>query len=502
MSRPPLRPEQLEERTCPSTYNYAVIAQSGQNGITSIDQFSSINDSGQVAFVGQFADGSNGVFVGNGFSLNDISSVLQSSGRTFGTKVQINNSGQVAAEDSFSGTSLADYVRVWNSATDKYQITDQAGPGTGFDSFFGTADISNDGNVTYVGKLAGLSTVALEQNGQALASLPSPQPYLQPMAANGGLVVARVDTSDITDSPIELFQPNKPATVIAGQPDFSSLGSSPGISDDGQIVAFYGVLTDSGAASINAQQPKQQPPLTSGAGIFLSVNTTSYGRIIVRVSGTTGSGDSAFDADKRVAVTSVQGAGPAFTDPAVTVVFMGTDSVTHNDALFCNRVDLFPASGEVFDPANPASFRVNTDTVIAEVGDQINGVGVDVNGVPGTIKSLNIYDPVNSSGNVAFWVSTNTGGERCCSGRPDPRPCRNAAPSSSTRIGPGRPTRTALRTRPPGRRKRLGRKGCTLTALAMALNYAGFPILSDAGTGGYTPLSLDFQPSCGRRLHR
>ncbi len=498
-----LRLERLEDRICPATYDYTVIANTAGGPMTSLSA-PSINTAGQVAFTGTFADGSDSIFVGNGTSaLNEVSASLRDPNRLIGPSVQINDGGQIVAVDRFAGSPPSYYLRTWDSSTDTYQVIDQSGSATGFDSFFNTVSISNDGGVAYIGKLTGANTVILNRNGSPISSLPSPQPYLRPMIANGGLVVARADhvTTNPAQNPIELFKPGQSATVIASMPNFSALGASPGISDDGQIVAFYGVLTAAGATTINAAQ-SGQTPLTAGPGIFLSISTASHGRILVRVAGETGSGIlppgetfldanhngqldpgetevgiSQFDPDQRVAVDAIQG-----SDHAVTVVFMGTDSTTGNDGLWCNRVDFFAAAGTSFNPADPQSFRVNTDTLIAEVGDTIDGV-------PGTIQSLNIYDPINSKAQVAFQVSMSGGANAVVVANPIPVLAVtrldqvNPAWASQEYAGGGTNPDT-------GQMYTIKNSGCALSDLAAALNYAGFPNLSYYGYP-FTPLTLN-----------
>ena len=97
--------ERLERRVClTSTYSFAVIAQTGQQGLVGLGSGASINDNGQVAFVGQLADGSNGIFVGSDpNALNDVTASLQSPTRLYQPTVQINNSGQIAAVDRAVG---------------------------------------------------------------------------------------------------------------------------------------------------------------------------------------------------------------------------------------------------------------------------------------------------------------------------------------------------------------------------------------------------------------
>jgi hypothetical protein len=47
-------------------YDYDIIAQTGENGLTGFGNAPSINDTGNVAFVGKYADGSEAVLVGGG----------------------------------------------------------------------------------------------------------------------------------------------------------------------------------------------------------------------------------------------------------------------------------------------------------------------------------------------------------------------------------------------------------------------------------------------------
>ena len=95
--------EALEKRLCPSVYyDFNVIAQVGQAGLTNIEQGASINDSGKVAFVGDMSKGQ-GIFVGDGTSLTNIDAGFVSTTRMLGTELQINNSNQVAVGDRLNG---------------------------------------------------------------------------------------------------------------------------------------------------------------------------------------------------------------------------------------------------------------------------------------------------------------------------------------------------------------------------------------------------------------
>ena len=126
--RPQVEP--LEPRACPSSlYNFTVIAQTDGHNVVGLGSGPSINDSGKVAFVEQFADGSNSIFVGGDSPLiSEISSGLRDPERTFGNTVEINNGNAIAAVDRDSGAPPQYYMRIWNADTKTYQIIDQTGP--------------------------------------------------------------------------------------------------------------------------------------------------------------------------------------------------------------------------------------------------------------------------------------------------------------------------------------------------------------------------------------
>src|SRR5262249_48302023 len=132
--------------------------------------------------------------------------------------------------------------------------------------------------------------------------------------------------------------------TIASSENFNALGSAPGISDDGNIVVFYGDLSTDGAATINSGQ-LGMPTLYGGPGIFASIATIS-GQRLVRISGSdqnslldrgerfvdtnsngrfdvgeTQIGPRSFAADLRVAVNSTQ-----VSQQAVSVIFEGFDA--------------------------------------------------------------------------------------------------------------------------------------------------------------------------------
>lgn len=72
----------------------------------------------------------------------------------------------------------------------------------------------------------------------------------------------------LTTHPILLYSYNLTSPVsIASGPTYTTLGRSPGISDDGQAVVFYGVAA------------------TGGAGIFISLDLGGPTRQVFRIAG-------------------------------------------------------------------------------------------------------------------------------------------------------------------------------------------------------------------------
>jgi len=109
-----------------------LMAQTGQNGLTSIANLVSVNSSGSVAFVG-YGEGIAGLFVADGTfapagqtpprNINPGTSANPD--RVFSEYVQIDDAGDVLAVDQLEGVS---FVRAWESAfPDQYQMVARGG---------------------------------------------------------------------------------------------------------------------------------------------------------------------------------------------------------------------------------------------------------------------------------------------------------------------------------------------------------------------------------------
>jgi hypothetical protein len=481
--------EGLEERLCLSTLNYTVMAQSGQAvyaasggtsvGTLGVGSLASINSSGNVAFLG-VANGFNGAIESNGAQLTDVGFTNRSL-----SFPQIDDNGDVIAQDqAFAGATLNTYIRIWQANGNSTIYASGAFNGsTGGGDLLTIPSISPDGTqVAYQDKTS--SSLFLYINGQPAHAFPAGAAGLREMIANNGAVV--VQDGNTTNSPIMLFQLGNTPVTIASSANFSALGNSPGISSDGQVVGFYGVLTSAGAAAINAAQPTFAP-VQAGPGIFASVSTASHGRVIVQVAvaevGSTDIGAvSQFDVNSKVGANAIHSAVPG-GPLSFLVGFTGTDAATGNDAVYCNRVDVFGTAGD------PKALRANVNTPIAEVGDTITGIS-------GAIQSVSLYDPVNNNGQVAF-LANYSGGSAVVVAQPTPISAVTYYNQGPNAVQPpnwpasltkgGGPWANAIYANGPV--NKIQKSGCALTALTMAVDYLDEP----TGDATYDPGSLNYQ---------
>lgn len=165
-------------------------------------------------------------------------------------------------------------------------------------------------NVLASGRRTALHTTAMPIN-------------LRPAIADDGGVVLRA--GDLATDPIRLFAADLASYVtIADSTHFTALGRSPGISDDGSVVVFYGALSPAGAGALGTN---------SGPGIFASIEITPGSRQIVRVAGrfaeddrtaygaTHGDNDGVCDATELAAMSQCVDAELGFDDAGSPLAF-------------------------------------------------------------------------------------------------------------------------------------------------------------------------------------
>ncbi|MFZ1631369.1 MAG: M23 family metallopeptidase, partial [Anaerolineae bacterium] len=397
-------------------YTPTIISRTNPVGLVSIGNGVSVNATGTVAFVGQLPGG-NGLFVGDGpDSARNINPAFSANpNRDFGTAVQINNAGRVIARDRVSGSPPRTFIRLWDAnVTNAYTMTASGGgPSDPYDAVMGPPTVNNNSQAAFAA-LRGTQSLLVTSTVSSGTPLEIP---IRPMIADDGQVVLHTTTSNL--SAIRLYTSTLASyqTIAISGTNWLNLGRNPGLSDDGQIVVFYGDLTAAGATALNNQQmalvyptgAQFQPiPLSPGPGIFASISTTA-GRIIQRVAGLA-DGFSSFDSDSRVGVNATQG-----SQRAVTIVYIAYDisSPTPKKGLYTQRLSFFGTGEYAFNPIQPGSFVVISPTLVTRQDQSIDGL-------PGTIQDLHLYDPVNNRdrGDVAFWVSTSTGAQAVIRARP------------------------------------------------------------------------------------
>jgi hypothetical protein len=436
-SRPLL--EQLENRLCMATgaYTYSLVAATGSPvnapggpGILKNISLASINDSGNVAFLGT-ANGYNGVyeatFSNGNWSLSDLS-VSSSQNYTY---PQIDNNGEVIAEDHELDITTSDintYIRLWYPDATKTDL-EQGSSANG--DLFVVPTISPDGKrYAYLDDVS--HTFKLFIQGASVHQFPANSSGLQPMIANNGAVVVRDGST--TTSPIRLFQLGQTPVTIADPAYFSSIGNNPGIDAAGSVVTFTGTLFD--AASLNAANALsiskaqilspgyslQVNQLTPGPGVFASVpiddpSGSPADRVVIRLAGVSGSGYlnpgetwtgttdvgpfSAFPDARSVPTsnlffsssTHVLGLG------TINVAFMANDTTSNaNQGLYQNDITIRSGVAAVDNPIE-----------VVNSGETITGVG--------QITAVNDYFPMNAYGQVVF-VANTAGGQAVVQANP------------------------------------------------------------------------------------
>lgn len=259
-------------------YRLDVVAAVGQQGFTNIFGASSINNTGVVSFIGSTFTGANGQIYKSS-TAGDLSAISFTA--IFSGNVQINNVNQVVAHESIlSTTPPRNFIRRWdaNSTNSNVIIATARNPQTptDFDQIYAnpTMNSSNQaafnvrrGNTT--NELAtGFTPTFSEAPFQNAAGT------LRPMVSDDSRVLVRAGGKG--SDPLLLYPYNltSPVAIASSTNGFSAVGQSPGISDDGAVVVFWGNLTTAGANTLNT---------TAGPGIFASVDVGGGTRQVFRL---------------------------------------------------------------------------------------------------------------------------------------------------------------------------------------------------------------------------
>ena len=264
-------------------FDFKVLARTGPSGLTGIKSAPSINDLGQVAFVGVTASGESLVTVHQ----NVVTDVTPGFPHTLSTYFQLNNAGWLIARDSGAGLFR---IRLWDTARPGWQtvLDDTSGivkcycsgginagkvcncgpydcPGwifAGLPFIFWPCvtppqsqyasllfpSVNNHLQAAYLGAKPGGTDWYLVSKGPLgyfELLLPRSESNFRPWISDTGTILGRGGNNPA--SPIRLFNPDlKSAQANVAGPDdgFTQLGQNPGINDAGGIAAFFGVRAD------------------------------------------------------------------------------------------------------------------------------------------------------------------------------------------------------------------------------------------------------------------
>ena len=242
------------------SYEYYIVAQTGScngNNFTSLGSNPAINDFAQVGFMAQTsALPGNAIFVGDGHN-NPATTPINpgeiGSSEIYDGAVQIGSAypgaASLVSKDSITTTSSATTsIRVWNVDTpDSYRYAARGGPSQQFGAVFPYPSVNKNGDVAFT---------ALDQNNPTIK-------YLVEVLADGTLykkpVTVSVGEPMIDDNDDVLLYSTAtnshgnfelvlygrglsgPTTIADGY-TFSSIGSAPGISRDGNVIAFQATM--------------------------------------------------------------------------------------------------------------------------------------------------------------------------------------------------------------------------------------------------------------------
>jgi Ca2+-binding RTX toxin-like protein len=399
----------------------------------------SINDSGLVALIGKYGTVQD-LLVGDGTSpLKNLSSNFDLN-TSFALGVEINNNNEVVAVDRQSNGISG--VRLWdadqpgtftkNIATSKFLATNTfQDRDIDFDTIYpfpGLNNKSSEGQPIFAVVAKGESPKVSLATPTYTTDLFGARVFKKAIMATGqvkaaiaddGTIVVRDPLSKIV---LQDYQLNLTGVVASDTKGFTTVGMAPEISDDSNAVVFYG--------NYNGTGTNITPGLQSGAGIFVSI-TTDTGRVIKRIAGVAGNGvldpgekftdnnnngvfDSGVDTDtgliggfapdEKLGVTFNKTPDGGYGN----VAYLGTDSAG-KEALFSSQFNLSSSSSE----------PIITTKLVAKVGQPAGEVSSQLTG---NIQDLNIYDPINDKGQIAFWVKTDAAQEAVVRANPILKP--------------------------------------------------------------------------------
>ncbi len=389
---------------------FQIIASTGNLGLVNIHREISLNDLGNVAFIGQIYDnGGAGPLIENVFLCGDSGvrnvtpGINSSFYQTFSPGIQMNNNNWIVvrrylAQPSPLGIIPITYVEVWDGNQVNVRNTRVYGENLygDFDGLYSYPSMNNavsmdvvfsalDGNTNFLG------TLTAPYGGIIIGLGSSELP--RPMFSDDYTFVSRFFSNSIRLYRADFQLQKRIADSTNG---FGSPGRMPGLSDNGRIAAFYAEPVASTTDTTG---------LGTGDGIFVAIKSDSiwaYRRIAGRrQNGNLDPGEiysdanrnCMFDADERddgpIAQFLPDERVCVGSSGNVTFMAIGADN---KKSVYVSRIDLSQNIPYVFAP-----------TRIASVGSTLDGQ------LASPIVDLQIFDSANSNNRVALWAKLANG---------------------------------------------------------------------------------------------
>ena len=432
VSKEPLVPTASAQTTTFSCgfYKLDVIAKSGQLELKGIEPGVSINDAGQVAFIGRLNNERTAVFVADGTSPPTTVATTTSDWK-FHEAIQINDNSELVTFDQLPVNRRGDNrIRKWDSSGQPVTVAwgKHNHPGADFDGVFSYPSINNRGNVVFSAQVRHRRPADCPQTCLATPNAsgqpddfykePVQQP-VRPFIADNDAIVVRAGIQQ--NSPIRFYQSDfsNPQDIATAAMGFSRLGLSPGISDDGSIVVFSGVknakpgiFASVEIAGVRQTPPKEivsekvervfdyprlnapvaNPPWGNDDGICdpAEAQVTQTERRCLPVLGTDENGGEVFfqdiDLESRVAVEQQEFGPPGAGGDSFIVAFVGTPNrAGRYPYLFTNQKGIWTLRLELKD--GKPYIKPFSVLPVVQVADKIDGR---------TIQDVALFDPIAS----------------------------------------------------------------------------------------------------------
>lgn len=413
-------------------YGLSVVSGTEQAGITTIEPFVSINADGEMAFVGRL--GRNDTAIYHAPTPAKLTEIAYGSGtaRRFTPAVQINDSGSIVSTDSQAGSpSTLTGVRLWSTRPGESDELVASGQfqngGRDFDAVFAFPTVNNNGEVLFSALAQHQSDPGNHECDERCIAKRKPNDDgfhtsrvsvpVRPLLADDGRAILKY--GELADDPIRLYDRElRNYTEIANtEMGFTNMGRNPGISDDGKLIAFYGELSLSGAQAIST---------TAGPGIFAAVAVNGTWRITrlagIANNGQLDPGERWLDNNQNGVLDPGEDQGPFVTFRRDARIGIAADLTRPTCGVLVaaylaedttGKVGLY--TSQVQANVENAQFSVSAIVTIATAEQELPQVNAK-------ITNLELYDPLNQQGQIAFWAALDNGQHAVVRAEPARRP--------------------------------------------------------------------------------